>query len=288
MRYAILILLVFLVGCDNESTTTLPGASKQPSVANKEQKLVIVLLGDDIRLNVAKHLMSDGSLEIVAPLKDADAGAIADVASKSDFVHLVTDATQGPLPVHHEHSMILRQLGITSIGLLSANTKQLAKSDALELLEFEELELREVLNTYGLPGDDATCFHDTKLPAVNESQRLILGIPATREWLKRQSVRSRPTSPSTTANILLSSIYLMAKQESAHAKPLAHGDSIHVFIHGHVQIATVQAESQLALGSSSPAALRFQNPVACAIGDRFLVIVNGHTIGAGAITNIGR
>jgi len=289
MRYAVLasLSLAFIVGCENASPKPSADAPSQRAAAPNHPKLSIALLGDNIRVHVAEDLTSDNSLDVVAPANDADAIGIAAAALKADFVFLVTDATQGPLPVHREHSMILRQLGITSIGLLFANTKQLAgMSDAVELLELEELEVREVLNTYDLPGDHVTCFHDTKLPAIDKAQQLVLGIAATRTWLNSQTPRSRPALPSTASNNLTSDIYLMTKQESAHSKSLENDDSVAVFINGNVGAATVVANSQLVLGSSSPASLLFDDPVACAVGDRFLVIVDGHAIGAGAVTAV--
>ncbi len=288
MRYAVFASLsLAIAGCDNSSLTPSTDAPAQRSPALTHPKLSVALLGDKIRVDVAKDLASNNALNVIAPPNHADATTIAATAFKADFVLLVTDATQGPLPVHREHSMILRQLGITSIGLLFANTKQLAgMSDAVELLELEELEVREVLSTYDLPGDHVTCFHDTTLPAIAEAQQLVLGLPATRTWLNRQEPRLRPAVTQTTSDHLTSDIYLMAKQESAHAKSLANDDQVAVFINGNARKATVAADSQLVLGSSSPADLLFDGPVACAVGDRFLVIVGGHAIGAGAVTAV--
>lgn len=280
MRYAILtsLWLTFVVGCDR--TTEAPSAVSP--------KLSIAFLGDDIRVHVAERFASDSALKLVVPPKHSDAAVFAEAAFNADFVFLVTDATQGPLPIHREHAMILRQLGITSIGLMFANTDQLAgMADAAELLELEELEVRELLNTYDLPGDDLTCFHDTKLPAIESAEPLILGVQATQEWLKRQEPRSRVTPPSTTTKTLESDIYMMSQQESAHAKELGNGDSVHIFINGRLRTCTVESKSQLPLASSSSAELHFDDSIGCAVGDRFLVITSGHAIGAGVVTGIG-
>ena len=123
---------------------------------------------------------------------------------------------------------------------------------------------------------------------IDDAQQLVLGMSATRAWLKRQTPRSRTAPPSNASDIVKSDIYLMTKQESAHSRSLANDDSVDVFINGNVKTATVGTTSQLALGSPSRADLLFDDPVACAIGDRFLVIVNGHAIGAGVVSNVGR
>lgn len=288
MRYVTLtsLSLILVIGCDGSIPTPTEDAPKRRTVTSTRPKLSVALLGDDIRVSVAEHLASDASLEIVTPPRGSNAPHAASAAWTADVVILVTDATQGPLPVHREHSMILRQIGVESIGLLFANTKQLSgMPDAVELLELEELEVREVLNAYDLPGDTVTCLHDNKLAALDSAPQLVLGIPAILEWIKRQEPRSRQSPPSTTARLLEAETYLMSQQESAHSKPLANGSSVSIFVNGHVHQGTVGAD--LSVGSSSRVQLRFSEGVACEINDRFLILVGNHAVGAGAIIHLG-
>lgn len=288
MRCTILasVMCIFLVGCD----ATAPSPTDAPvhsASASDRAALAVALLGDDVRVEIARDLRSHDSLEITVPPNGSDAATFAAAAHNSDFVLLVTDATQGPLPIHREHAMILRQLGIKAIGLLFANTEQLSgMSDALELLELEELEVREVLNAYDLPGDTVTCFHDTKLPGIDPAPQLILGVSGIVEWLKSQEARSLPSPPPATIHECESEIYVMTQEESGHSRPLANGDSVGVFMNGDLGEGTIGADSELPMGSLSVASLRFAEPVAFAIGNRFLVIVDGHAVGAGVVTSV--
>lgn len=281
------LMCTFLAGCDATIPTQTADAPTPAASASSRTALAVTLLGDDLRVQIAAGLRSNGLAKVNAPPKSSDAATIASAAYKSDFVILVTDATQGPLPIHREHAMILRQLGIKRIGLLFANTEQLSgMSDAVELLELEELELREILNVYDLPGDTVTCFHDTKLPGNEPAPQLILGISETAEWLIRQKARAHPSPPIVTVDICESEIYLMTQEESGHSKSLANGDSVGIFINGSLHDCTITSAARLPLGSSSVAGLRYAEPAACVIGDRFLVIVDGHAVGAGVVNGI--
>lgn len=286
MRHTILasLLCAFLVGCD----ATTPGPPEDVRHdASSVRTLSVALVGDDIRVEMARDLASNESIEFIAPPKNSDAAAVAATAFNADFVVLVTDATQGPLPIHREHAMILRQLEIESIGLLFANTKQLSgMSDAAELLELEELEVREVLNAYDLPGDTVTCFHDTQLPNIDPAPQLILGIAEIGDWIKHQHTRPRQSSPSTTADVCASEIYLMTQQESGYSRPMVNGDSVGVFINGVYREGTLGSDTKLTPGSSSFAKLRFNESVPCAVGNRFLVFVEHHAIGAGSVQSV--
>lgn len=288
MLYLVLAtLLIAFVGCDNTAPPEMDDASIHKVEA--QPKLTVALFGDNVRVAVAKELMSDESLHIVAPSKDSPSSDIAKVAYGSDIVFLVTDATQGPLPVHREHVLMLRQLGFNSIALFFANTKELAgMADSVELLELEELEVREILNLYGLPGDTAPCFHDTKLPGTRPGPSLALGIPSTLDWLKQQTPNAKPSVPKSSSKTIDSEVYLMAQLESAHSRTFSSGDRIRIFINGQLYDGTVAAGAQLSIGSSSSAPLHFENPVPAKPGDRFIVFHKQHVIGAGAVTKLAK
>lgn len=290
MRHTILasLLYSFLVGCGSTTPGPIQDVRHDASSASV-RTLSVALVGDDIRVEMARDLASNDLIEFIAPPRNSDAAAVAAAAFNADFVVLVTDATQGPLPIHREHAMILRQLEIESIGLLFANTKQLSgMSDAAEFLELEELEVREVLNAYDLPGDTVTCFHDTRLPNIDPAPQLIVGIAETGDWIKRQKTRPRQSSPSTTADACESEIYLMTQQESEYSMPMANGDSVGIFINGVFCKGTLGSDTKLSLGTSSFAELRFNEPVPCARGNRFLVFVNHHAVGAGSVQSVGQ
>src|SRR5215207_4396197 len=84
-------------------------------------------------------------------------------AAQVDGAILVVAATDGPMPQTREHVLLARQVGVPYIVVA------LNKSDAVddeELLELVELEVRELLNEYEFPGDDAPVVRVSALRAL--------------------------------------------------------------------------------------------------------------------------
>src|SRR5688500_8772256 len=72
-------------------------------------------------------------------------------AAQMDGAILVVAATDGPMPQTREHILLARQVGVPAMVVF------MNKADAVddpELLELVELEVRELLSAYELPGDD--------------------------------------------------------------------------------------------------------------------------------------
>src|ERR671938_1495061 len=84
-------------------------------------------------------------------------------AAQVDGAILVVAATDGPMPQTREHVLLARQVGVPYIVVA------LNKADAVddeELLELVELEVRELLNEYEFPGDDAPVVRVSALRAL--------------------------------------------------------------------------------------------------------------------------
>src|SRR6188472_1221467 len=84
-------------------------------------------------------------------------------AAQVDGAILVVAATDGPMPQTREHVLLARQVGVPSI-IVALN-----KCDAVddeELLELVELEVRELLNEYEFPGDEAPVVRVSALKAL--------------------------------------------------------------------------------------------------------------------------
>src|SRR5436305_13880097 len=64
---------------------------------------------------------------------------------------LVVSAADGPMPQTREHILLARQVGAPS---LVAYMNKIDMVDDPELIELVELEMRELLSSYGFPGDD--------------------------------------------------------------------------------------------------------------------------------------
>src|SRR6059036_1989325 len=84
-------------------------------------------------------------------------------AAQMDGAILVVAATDGPMPQTREHVLLARQVGVPSIVVA------LNKVDAVddeELLELVEMEVRELLTEYELPGDDTPVVRVSALRAL--------------------------------------------------------------------------------------------------------------------------
>jgi elongation factor Tu len=85
-------------------------------------------------------------------------------AAQMDGAILVVAATDGPMPQTREHILLARQVGVPFITVF------LNKCDAVEdpeLLELVELEVRELLKSYGFPGDEIPVVRGSALGALN-------------------------------------------------------------------------------------------------------------------------
>ncbi len=84
-------------------------------------------------------------------------------AAQMDGAILVTAATDGSMPQTREHILLARQVGVSHI-VVFLNKKDLV--DDAELLELVELEVRELLTTYGFPGDEVPVVTGSALKAL--------------------------------------------------------------------------------------------------------------------------
>ena len=94
-------------------------------------------------------------------------------AAQMDGAILVVAATDGPMPQTREHILLARQVGVPYIVVA------LNKVDAVddpELLELVELEVRELLSSYGFPGDDLPVVVVSALGALNGEAQWEAGI----------------------------------------------------------------------------------------------------------------
>ena len=91
-------------------------------------------------------------------------------AAQMDGAILVVSAADGPMPQTREHILLSRQVGVPYIVVY------LNKADMVddpELLELVEMEVRELLNEYGFPGDDVPVIAGSSLGALNGEQQWV-------------------------------------------------------------------------------------------------------------------
>ncbi len=84
-------------------------------------------------------------------------------AAQMDGAILVVSAADGPMPQTREHVLLARQVNVPAIVVY------LNKADLMddpELLELVELELRELLDGYGFPGDETPIVRGSAIKAL--------------------------------------------------------------------------------------------------------------------------
>jgi elongation factor Tu len=84
-------------------------------------------------------------------------------AAQVDGAILVVAAPDGAMPQTKEHVLLARQVEVPSIVVF---LNKIDMMDDPELLELVELELREMLDGYGFPGDDIPIIHGSALKAL--------------------------------------------------------------------------------------------------------------------------
>jgi elongation factor Tu len=86
-------------------------------------------------------------------------------AAQMDGAILVVAATDGPMPQTREHILLARQVGVPYIVVF------LNKCDAVEdaeLLDLVELEVRDLLKSYGFPGDEIPVIRGSALKGMDD------------------------------------------------------------------------------------------------------------------------
>jgi elongation factor Tu len=89
-------------------------------------------------------------------------------AAQMDGAILVVAATDGPMPQTREHILLARQVGVPSMVVFMNKVDAV---DDSELLDLVELEVRELLTSYGFPGDDMPIVRGSALGALNSEEQ---------------------------------------------------------------------------------------------------------------------
>jgi elongation factor Tu len=84
-------------------------------------------------------------------------------AAQMDGAILVVSAADGPMPQTREHILLARQVGVPALVVYMNKVDQV---DDEELLELVEMEVRELLTSYGFAGDDIPIVKGSALAAL--------------------------------------------------------------------------------------------------------------------------
>ncbi len=95
-------------------------------------------------------------------------------AAQMDGAILVVSAADGAMPQTREHILLSRQVGVPKI-VVFLNKADMVDDD--ELIELVDMEIRELLDEYGFPGDETPIIVGSALKALNgdpEQEEVIL------------------------------------------------------------------------------------------------------------------
>ena len=84
-------------------------------------------------------------------------------AAQMDGAILVVAATDGPMPQTREHILLARQVGVPSVVVFLSKVDQVEDP---ELLDLVELEMRDLLKSYGFPGDEVPMIRGNAVGAL--------------------------------------------------------------------------------------------------------------------------
>lgn len=85
-------------------------------------------------------------------------------AAQMDGAILVVSAYDGPMPQTREHILLARQVNVPAIVVFLNKTDMV---DDPELIDLVEMEVRDLLNKYGYPGDEVPVIRGSALEAMN-------------------------------------------------------------------------------------------------------------------------
>ncbi len=96
-------------------------------------------------------------------------------AAQMDGAILVVAATDGPMPQTKEHILLARQVGVPYIIVFLNKIDQV---DDPEIIDLVEMEIRELLNSYGFPGDTTPIIKGSALKALEAASAGNVNDPA--------------------------------------------------------------------------------------------------------------
>jgi elongation factor Tu len=96
-------------------------------------------------------------------------------AAQMDGAILVVSAADGPMPQTREHILLARQVGVPALVVFLNKVDMV---DDPELLELVEMEVRELLSSYGFPGDDTPVIKGSALAAMEGKEEGKVAIDA--------------------------------------------------------------------------------------------------------------
>lgn len=289
--------LLGFAGCGKEAPASL--TTNQSGAPFR----TITVLGDETRFELVRAL--GGVSEANAPAssddmvltrsingrsvrittsRDSTPAAKARFAGVADMALLAVDATKGPLPVHREDVLLARQMGVAQIVIVLTHADRI---DDPELLDLEELEMRELLNRYRMDGDRALCLVDVASAPKGKLKR---GHATLAELLLRlDATASRAAPPKLeSAPAVTAFFYVLTSEElflrGVRQPPTA--GRYKVLLSDEQVDGTISFDGQVDFGSNAEGQIRWLVPTKTFEGQRFAVLRDGHIVAAGVVKSL--
>lgn len=299
--FAAILLLACAPGCDKQPDKQDAGATSTPAPTIYE----VALLGDKTRTDLLSSIASKfGSTvdtsgnQMVAEMRygdrvfrllviaDDNTAAQAGLAWDADLVLLAVDTTnQGTLlsvyrEVHREHVIVARQMAVPDVVIVFTKSHLI---DDSELLELEEMEMRELLNTYKLPGDDALCVFDHPEAKTGPDWKPPKGPAQIVQALDAFAKKRSPAKSVREGKRFRASVYSLNPQEAFArdiAIPVKTGPTT-VLVGNEKIDAEVTVLHEIAPGENGVIEVNFARPIRVGEGQRFLLLHKEHVAAAG-------
>jgi translation elongation factor EF-Tu-like GTPase len=211
---------------------------------------------------------------------DAVASSAADCVA-ADVALLAVDARDGPMPIHREHLILARQMHVPSIVVVLVHAMEI---DDPDLLELEELEIRELLTKYGWDGDNANICFDAERRARSESVRAISGPKGILRCLTKFT--ARPATPMfVEARSISAEVYALAEKEAFPLKTKGIISGHHTLVIGSEAVEGEISKS-IKPGNTSDIVVDTPKSIRAFRGQRFVILEADHVLATGVITSI--
>ncbi len=269
----------------------------------------IALIGDNYRAQVFKGILSEFNVKesstgnerkvylketgdlITTLLPGATNIQIANQLKKSNIAVVVVDSTIVPLPINRDHIIIARQARVPVIAVLLSNLTKLhssAPKDAIELLELEELEMRELLSNYEVGGDSTLVFYDRK-SSYSGASLSGMGIKETFNVLSKISAAKNNTKTINNIKEFHGNYYLLTQAEANNKGIfLVKDKTITIWSEGTDSLSTVVSDGNYKPGDVTEFNVKINGSLSGYKGSRIMLLNNGHLVGIGVIAKIHR
>jgi len=205
---------------------------------------------------------------------------------------LVVSAADGPMPQTREHVLLARQVNVPYIVVFLNKVDMV---DDEELLELVELEVRELLNEYGFPGDEVPVIRGSALAALsaksvrNKWCRPIYELVTALDRYIPIKDRKGKSESLKYSKRFCAEVYILSKEEGGRNTPFFDGYQPQFYfrttdVTGKVKLP--EGVGMVMPGDNVTFEVELLKPVAIEEGLRFAIREGGRTVGVGVVTEI--